>query len=97
MRPTGAASQFPASAPEGIRFWVENQGEGIDLEQQRHLFRAFSGNGALKPGGERSIGLGLAIVQKIVAAHGGSCLVQSERGKGARFGFLLPGSCRAAR
>lgn len=80
---------------DGLRLWVEDQGVGLDQEQQQRLFEAFSGSGAPKPSGERSIGLGLVIVQKIVAAHGGSCFVESQPGKGARFGFQLPASCRA--
>ena len=86
-----------ASRPEGegLRFWVEDQGAGIDPEQQRRLFEAFSGSGAPKPSGERSVGLGLVIVRNIVEAHGGSCFVESQPGCGARIGFLLPAVCRA--
>ena len=88
-----------ASRPEGegLRFWVEDQGAGIDPEQQRRLFEAFSGSGAPKPSGERSVGLGLVIVRNIVEAHGGTCFVESRPGAGSRFGFLLPAGCRAAR
>lgn len=81
---------------EGIRFWVEDQGEGLDKVQQQRLFQAFAGSGALKPSGERSIGLGLAIVRKIIEAHGGSCFVESQPCVGSRFGFVLPASCLAA-
>jgi signal transduction histidine kinase len=80
---------------EGIRFWVEDQGPGLNPEEQQRLFAPFSGSGGLKPSGERSIGLGLAIVRKIVEAHGGSCFVESQKGEGARFGFRLPAGCRA--
>ena len=81
---------------EGVCFWVQDRGEGLDPEEQRRLFEAFAGSGALKPSGERSVGLGLVIVRDIVEAHGGSCFVESERGTGSRFGFTLPASCRAA-
>ena len=81
---------------EGICFQVEDQGVGLDLEAEQRLFEAFAGSGALKPSGERSIGLGLAIVRKIVAAHGGTCFVESQRGIGSRFGFTLPAGCRTA-
>jgi len=81
---------------DGVRIWVEDQGDGVDQEQQQRLFEAFSGLGGTKPSGERSIGLGLAIVRKIVEAHGGSCFVESQRGLGSRFGFQLPPECRAA-
>ena len=80
-----------------IRFLVEDPGPGVNLELQHHLFEAFSGKGGLKPGGERSIGLGLVIVRKIVEAHGGSCFVESLPGFGSCFGFVLPAGCRAVK
>ena len=80
--------------PEGIRFWVEDKGVGLDFEQRQSLFEAFTGSGAVKQSGERSIGLGLAIVRKIVEAHGGTCFVESRPGIGSRFGFVLPDSCK---
>ena len=79
---------------EGLCFWVEDQGDGLDPGQQRR-FEAFTGSGAPKASGERSFGLGLAIVRRIVAAHGGTCFVESRQGGGSRFGFLLPAACRA--
>jgi signal transduction histidine kinase len=83
-------------AAGGIRFWVEDQGIGVAPGELARLFAAFSGSGGVKPGGERSVGLGLAIVRQVVAAHGGSCFVEPVPGGGARFGFLLPGPCRGA-
>ena len=80
---------------EGVRFQVEDQGEGIPPDQQKRLFQSFSGTGSKKKSGERSIGLGLVISRKIVEAHGGRMFVESEPGKGSVFGFILPGSCLA--
>jgi signal transduction histidine kinase len=81
---------------EGIRFWVEDQGIGVDLEQRQRLFEAFASSGGVKQSGERSIGLGLVIVRKIIEAHGGTCFVESPQGVGSRFGFVLPDFCRTA-
>jgi signal transduction histidine kinase len=95
--PVGSSVSVVSQLQEdGIRFWVEDQGEGLDQEQQQRLFAAFGGSGASKPSGERSIGLGLAIVRKIVVAHGGTCFVESAPGRGSSFGFELPALCRAA-
>lgn len=79
-----------------LRFWVENEGAGLTPEQQQKLFREFAGTAVLKKDGERSVGLGLIIVRKIVEAHGGTVFVESQPGEGARFGFLLPERCAAA-
>jgi two-component system sensor histidine kinase PilS (NtrC family) len=38
----------------------------------------------------RGTGLGLAVVQRVVDAHGGSVSVQSSPGAGARFVVRLP-------
>lgn len=80
---------------EGVRFQVEDQGEGVPPDQQRRLFQSFAGTGGKKKSGERSIGLGLVISRKIVEAHGGRMFVESEPGKGSVFGFILPESSLA--
>jgi signal transduction histidine kinase len=73
-----------------VRVWVADNGKGIAPQQRARLFQAFAGDTAPKAGGERSIGLGLAIARKIVEAHGGRMFVESEPGRGALFGFTLP-------
>jgi signal transduction histidine kinase len=42
------------------------------------------------PGGEKSTGLGLAIAKRIVEAHGGTLLLETEVSRGSTFTFLLP-------
>jgi len=75
-----------------MRVEVKDTGRGISAEQQQRLFQSFASGQAKKTTGERSIGLGLAIARKIVEAHGGRMLVESELGKGSVFGFTLPRS-----
>jgi signal transduction histidine kinase len=39
-------------------------------------------------------GIGLAVVRELVAAHGGTCTVETAPAGGARFVLVLPGGVR---
>ena len=67
---------------------VEDTGTGMTDEEQQRVFGAFErlSNAAAKDG----FGLGLSIVQRIVAMLGGTVLLESERGKGSRFTVEIP-------
>ena len=64
---------------KGNQFFVEDQGIGIPKDQQSKLFSPFF---TTTPDGT---GLGLCNVRKIVDAHGGSIVVESEAERGSRF------------
>ncbi|NTU58991.1 MAG: HAMP domain-containing protein [Chlorobiaceae bacterium] len=72
----------------GIRFSVEDTGEGIAPEHMKRVFEQFY----RVPGQDEKsgIGLGLSIVKEIINAHGGSVGVKSTKGKGTVFHFTLP-------
>ncbi|MDE2933965.1 MAG: response regulator [Chloroflexota bacterium] len=79
------------AAAEGIHvaISVSDQGRGIPAESLPHLFRKFSRIESEEQGGDT--GLGLAICQGIVEAHGGRIWAESEGpGLGARFTFTIP-------
>src|SRR5258708_20221562 len=74
---------------EEIVVEVEDNGPGIPLEAQAHLFERFyrvQRSEEKVPG----TGLGLAIVKSIAETHSGRAFVQSEPGKGSIFGLVLP-------
>ena len=70
---------------------VADQGPGIPEKEQHKLFHAF-GKTSVRPtsGKDRSTGLGLLIVKKVMEAHGGRIWLVSEPGKGTEFFFSLP-------
>ena len=63
---------------------VHNTGEGISAADLPHVFDRFHRGDKSRTSTGHS-GLGLAIVQAIVRAHGGSIEVESEAGAGATF------------
>ncbi|HEX5058432.1 MAG TPA: HAMP domain-containing sensor histidine kinase [Kofleriaceae bacterium] len=67
------------------RFEVEDTGPGISPEQQAKIFQPY----VQLDRGASGIGLGLATVDRLVRAHGGTVGVQS-RGPGSLFWFELP-------
>lgn len=72
---------------EMIRFWVQDNGEGLTSEQQSKIFTPFE---RLNRDQIEGNGLGLSVVQRIVNRLGGETSVESEVGKGSRFSFTLP-------
>jgi heavy metal sensor kinase len=68
---------------------VEDDGPGIAVDDQQHLFEPFfQVSRARTPG--KSHGLGLAICRSIVEAHGGQVTLHSTPGHGALFRIILP-------
>jgi signal transduction histidine kinase len=73
-----------------LRVSVEDQGIGIAPKDTRRIFEKFYRTETAEKSGEKGTGIGLSIVEQIVAQHGGSIAVSSEVGKGSRFTVSLP-------
>lgn len=69
---------------------VKDQGQGIAPDELNNLFRPFQKTSTKSTGGEKSTGLGLYIVKRIVEAHAGEIWAESELGEGSTFSFHLP-------
>ena len=78
--------------PGCVRIHVVDDGVGIPLAMQPHLFERFTK--ARRPGlrGEATTGLGLALCKTIVEWHHGTIFVNSVEGRGSTFTVEIPRS-----
>lgn len=74
--------------PDAVAFSVHDEGPGIPLAYQAHLFEKFYR--APEKTREPGSGIGLAICKGLVEAHGGDIRVESMPGAGTTFTFTLP-------
>jgi len=72
-----------------IRYWISDNGKGLSIDEQTHLFQKFERLGQNKIDGH---GLGLTIIKTVVERLGGSVGVTSSGipGEGSTFSFTLP-------
>jgi len=76
--------------PKGLSLTVENSGDGIPEDLLPRLFdRFYRADPARQEGSSEHAGLGLAITQSIIRAHGGQIRCKSESGW-TRFVIELP-------
>ena len=76
--------RLEALSGQQVRVWIEDTGPGIEAKALGRIFTPFF---TTRPGGT---GMGLAVVHKIVALHGGVIRVQSEPGRGTGVEMDLP-------
>ncbi len=91
-------------SPGGQKIWVDvrkeggraairvrDQGPGIPVSEQKRIFEKFTRGEAARRSGIEGTGVGLAMVHRIMTAHGGEVRLESEPGRGSTFTLLLPG------
>ncbi len=79
------SSGFSAgTGTEGVEIAVIDRGSGIDPKHLESIFNPFF------PTKSEGVGLGLAIVSKIIDEHGGQIAVESAPGEGSVFRVYLP-------
>jgi signal transduction histidine kinase len=96
---TNAVKYSPAETT--VRVWTEeaggrlrvavmDQGIGMDEKELKKIFTKFYRTKRAEASGEVGTGIGLSIVEQIVAHHGGEIAVTSQPGKGSCFTVILP-------
>jgi signal transduction histidine kinase len=87
--PAGQTIQVELDLVAGAaRLAVEDRGPGVPPADRRRIFQAFERGRTTNGAG--GAGIGLAVVQQLVHAHGGTVAIEQGRDGGARFIVSLP-------
>ena len=70
---------------------VQDHGVGMTPDELRHIMKPYVRGKHAGRQNARGLGLGLALCQHVVQAHGGRIQIQSEPGKGSKFCVVIPG------
>lgn len=94
-----AAKYSPADSPVEVSvahesgqvaIRVRDHGPGIPVEEQKRIFERFYRGTTSKSSGVKGTGIGLALVQHIIASHNGQVRVESAPGRGSTFTIYIP-------
>lgn len=88
--PNSAITIITQTTGQTMQISFKDEGQGLDPEDHKRLFKRFQKLSARPTGGEASSGLGLSIAKKFTEAMNGSLVCISEKGKGATFTVELP-------
>lgn len=77
-------------SPETVEIRVSDEGMGISLDDQQHIFERYFRVKSNKMGSIAGFGIGLYLCREIVELHGGKITVESNGDKGTTFRFMLP-------
>lgn len=84
-KPTGIVEVDCQSLPQHYVFSIKDNGPGIAKDNQEKIFKIFQSLGS----SDKSTGLGLSIVKKIIDLYQGEIWIESELGQGATFFIKL--------
>jgi signal transduction histidine kinase len=88
----GQPVQVTVQEADGMaRLSVEDQGIGISPQDAERIFARFER--AVSPRHYGGLGLGLYVARQLAEAHGGTIVVHSQPGAGAKFTAVLPLQC----
>jgi signal transduction histidine kinase len=79
-----------AGRARDVRIAIEDRGRGIPAADLPHIFEPFYRGANAVARQIQGSGLGLALVRRIVEAHGGRVTVESREAEGTTFTIVLP-------
>ena len=85
-----AAASMPGTKQPAIAVVVRDTGIGIASDRQQELFKAFSQADMSTTRRYGGMGMGLALAERIMAAHRGKVTFWSESGRGSVFALWVP-------
>jgi signal transduction histidine kinase len=86
----GIRAEKTSRRPLEVRITIEDHGPGIPSSDLPHIFEPFYRGKGVVARQVRGNGLGLALVQRLVAAHGGRMSVSTRASSGSAFTIHLP-------
>jgi len=86
----GITADQSADLRREVRITISDHGPGIPAEEIPHIFDPFYRGADAVSRQVHGNGLGLSLVRRIVAAHGGRVTVSSRAGAGSAFTIVLP-------
>ncbi len=91
-RPDGEVAVLVEEDADRVVVAVEDDGNGLAPGASERMFERFWRADDSRTGSSGGAGLGLAIAQGLVQAHGGTIWAENRLGGGARVAFTLPRS-----
>ena len=88
--PSAPIRVFARRQGDTVLVGVQDAGAGIPASEHKRIFQKFVRGDDATRAGVRGVGIGLALVTRIVEAHGGSVRLESEPGRGSTFTLVLP-------
>jgi len=89
-QPATPIGVFARRDADSLLLGVVDQGSGIPSGERATIFQKFVRGADAKRAGIRGVGIGLALVKRIVEAHGGSVQLETEPGRGSTFTLVFP-------